>query len=133
MEDIFNRMLWLCGGVSFLFFAVCECVPGLLMHIFTHAEAPIMLGSAYLRIAGWSYLLTGISQCYLAMMKISGHAKPGAFISSCAVILNICLNAVFIFGLLGVPPMQARGAALATTVSRVVELALCIVLSSRPS
>ncbi len=133
LEDIFNMMLRFCGGVSILFFVACEWMPELLMHIFTHDQALIALGSAYLRIAGWSYLLTGISQCYLAMMKISEHAKPGALISSCAVILNICLNAVFIFGLLGVPPMQAKGAALATTVSRIVELVLCIVLSSKPS
>ena len=91
------------------------------------------ISGAYLRIAGWSYLLTGISQCYLTMMKVTEHVKPGALISSCAVLLNIGLNAVFIFGLFGVPRMQARGAALATTVSRVVELALCIAVSARPA
>lgn len=36
---------------------------------------------------------------------------------------------MFIFGLLGAPRMQARGAALATTLSRVVELVLCIAVS----
>lgn len=86
-----------------------------------------------MRIAGWSYLLTGISQCYLTIMKVSEHVKPGALISSCAVILNIILNAVFIFGLLGAPKMQARGAALATTISRIIELALCVAVSSKAS
>lgn len=118
LEDVFNMMLGICGIVSVLFFLACELIPGLLMHIFTHDAALIAIGSSYLRIAGWSYLLTGISQCYLTIMKISDHAAPGALISSCAVILNICLNAVFIFGLLGAPQMQARGAALATTISR---------------
>lgn len=66
-------------------------------------------------------------------MKVSEHVKPGAFISSCAVVLNICLNAVFIFGLSGAPRMQADGAALATTISRVFELALCIIMSSKTS
>ncbi len=129
LEDIFHMILRFCGIVSILFFAACECAPGLLMRVFTHDEPLIAIGSAYLRIAGWSYLLTGISQCYLAMMKITDHAKPGAFISACAVLLNICLNAVLIFGLLGAPRMQARGAALATTISRVVELVLCIAVS----
>lgn len=71
------------------------------MHIFAKDETLIAIGSAYLRIAGWSYLLTGVSQCYLTTMKVSEHIKPGALISCCAVILNICLNAVFIFGLFG--------------------------------
>lgn len=126
-------MLQLCGAVSLLFFLACELAPELLMRIFTHDAPLIAIGSAYLRIAGWSYLLTGVSQCYLTMMKVSDHVKPGALISSCAVVLNIILNAVFIFGLLGAPRMQARGAALATTVSRVAELALCVAVSAKAS
>lgn len=133
LKDIFNMMLRFCGIVSVLFFLACELIPKQLMHIFTHDAPLIIIGSSYLRIAGWSYLLTGISQCYLTMMKVSDHVKPGALISSCAVLLNICLNAVFIFGLLGAPRMQAKGAALATTISRVAELALCIAVSSRQS
>ena len=129
LEDLFNMTLRFCGIVSVLFFLACELMPELLMHIFTHDAPLIAIGSSYLRIAGWSYLLTGISQCYLTMMKVSDHVKPGALISSCAVLLNIALNAVFIFGLLGAPRMQARGAALATTISRIIELVLCIAVS----
>lgn len=131
LEDIFNLMLRFCGILSVIFFLACELAPGLLMHIFTHDAPLIAIGSSYLRIAGWSYLLTGISQCYLTIMKVSEHVKPGAIISSCAVILNIVLNAVFIFGLLGASRMEARGAALATTISRMIELALCIAVSSK--
>ena len=131
LETIFNIMLRLCGLISVLFCGACEIMPELLMRIFTHDEALILIGAAYLRIAGWSYLLTGISQCYLTMMKVTDHVKPGAFISSGAVLINVCLNAVFIFGLLGMPALQARGAALATTISRIIELALCLFVSSR--
>ncbi len=133
LEDIFNIMLRFSGIVSIIFFLGCELAPELLMHIFTHDEPLIVIGSSYLRIAGWSYLLTGVSQCYLTIMKVSEHVKPGALISSCAVVLNICLNAVFIFGLFGAPQMQARGAALATTISRIIELGLCIAVSSKGS
>ena len=133
LEDIFNMILRFCGVISILFFLGCELMPGLLMHIFTHDDTLIAIGSSYLRIAGWSYLLTGVSQCYLTMMKISDHVKPGALISSCAVVLNLCLNAVFIFGLFGAPAMQARGAALATTISRIIELALCVAVSAGAS
>ena len=129
LQNVFNIMLWFCGVVSAIFFLACELLPEQLMHIFTHDAPLIEIGSSYLRIAGWSYLLTGISQCYLTTMKVSEHVKPGALISSCAVVMNICLNAVFIFGLFGAPRMQARGAALATTIARVVELALCIAVS----
>ena len=130
MQRLFNMMLRFCGLVSLLFFAACEAVPGLLMRIFTHDEPLIVIGSAYLRIAGFSYLLTGVSQCYLTTMKVTDHVTPSAWISSSAVVINIILNAVFIFGLLGAPKMQARGAALATTLARVAELSLCLFVST---
>ena len=130
MQDLFNRMLRFCGLVSLAFFAACDLIPELLMHIFTHDAALITIGSEYLRIAGWSYLLTGISQCYLTTMKVTDHVPPSAWISSLAVVLNIALNAVFIFGLFGAPRMQARGAALATTIARIVELVLCLAVST---
>ena len=130
LENIFNLMLWFCGIVSVLFFAACELCPQLLMGIFTNEAQLNDIGSSYLRIAGWSYLITGVSQCYLAIMKVTEQVKDGAFISSMAVIMNIIFNSIFIFGLFGAPRMEANGAALATTIARVIELALCIILST---
>ncbi len=133
LRDIFNLMLKYCVALSLLFFAACEFIPGLLMSAFTHDPELIAIGSSYLRIAAWSYLITGISQSYLTVMKVSDNATPGALISSAAVLINIGLNALFIFGLLGLPAMNADGAALATTVSRVTELALCLAVSAKKS
>ncbi|MCR4758423.1 MAG: MATE family efflux transporter [Butyrivibrio sp.] len=130
LENIFNLMLWFCGVVSILFFAACELCPQVLMGIFTNEAQLNDIGSNYLRIAGWSYLITGVSQCYLAIMKVTEQVKAGAFISSMAVITNIIFNSIFIFGLFGAPRMEANGAALATTIARVIELALCIILSA---
>jgi putative MATE family efflux protein len=129
MQKLFHLMLRFAGLLSILFFALCELVPGILMMLFTGDAELIAIGSSYLRIAGWSYLITGISQCYIAMMKVTDHVTPSAWISAAAVILNIVFNAVFIFGMLGAPRMEARGAALATTIARVIELLLCLVIS----
>ena len=131
VRKLFNLMLRWSGLISLLFFAACEIVPEVLMHLFSHDEPIISIGSSYLRIAGFSYLLTGIAECYLTTMKVSDHVAPSAWISSGAVVLNILLNAVFIFGLLGAPRMEARGAALATTLARTAELAACVILASR--
>ena len=89
LEDLFNMMLRYAGLVSLLFFLACELFPGLLMGIFTDDPELIRIGSTYLRIAGWSYLLTGVSQCYLTTMKVTEHVKQGALISSSAVVMNI--------------------------------------------
>ena len=131
LEDIFDLMLIFCGMVSILFFLACELCPGALMAVFAGDEQLIMIGSSYLRIAGWSYLITGVSQCYLTIMKVTENVKAGAAISSAAVVINIAFNAVLIFGLFGLPAMQARGAALATTIARVIELAICLLISTK--
>ena len=130
VRTLFNMMLRWCGIISLVFFLGCELCPQVLMRLFSHDDPIIETGSDYLRIAGWSYLITGISQCYLTAMKVTDHVTPCALISSTAVVSNIILNAVFIFGLLGLPAMNARGAALATTLARVIELALCLIVSS---
>lgn len=133
LQNIFNLMLVSSEIICIIFFLMCEFIPGKLMHIFASDPQLIAIGTSYLRIAGWSYLLVGISQSYLSIMKVTENIKEGAFISSSVVIINIILNAVFIFGFLGAPRMEARGAALATTISRVIELVFCIVISFKPS
>ena len=133
LQNIFNLMLVSSEIICIIFFLMCEFIPGKLMHIFASDPQLIAIGTSYLRIAGWSYLLVGISQSYLSIMKVTENIKEGAFISSSVVIINIVFNAVFIFGLLGAPRMEARGAALATTISRVIELVFCIVISFKPS
>lgn len=131
INHIFCMSIRVCGLTSLLFFAACMFIPRYLMLLFTGEEALIRIGISYLRIAGWSYLLTGISQCYLTVMKVTDHAASSAKISSVTVMINIVLNAVFIFGLLGAPRLGVTGVAIATAISRLVELALCVVVSAR--
>lgn len=115
--------------LSILFFIGCIFFPRYLMILFTNEEALITIGIRYLRIAGWSYLMTGISQCYLMLLKITEHTADSAKISSAAVIVNIILNAIFIFGLFGMPALGVQGAALATLIARILELTWCVLLS----
>lgn len=129
--DVFCLSLRACGVVSVLFFVGCVFFPRVLMRVFAHDAGLVELGVDYLRIAGWSYLLTGISQCYLNLMRFTDHVAGSARISSWTVLLNIGLNVVFIFGLCGFPALGIRGAAYATLVARGVELAWCIGASLR--
>ena len=108
VNDLFCMSIKICGIVSLLVAAACCFFPDLLMYIFTDDTALVKIGAGYLLIAGVSYLLTGISQCYLTVMKISEHASRTALISSATVVLNIVLNAVFIYGLGMIPAMGAN-------------------------
>lgn len=126
---IFCLCIRICFLLSFVFFIGCVFFPRYLMFLFTNEETLIAIGIRYLRIAGWSYLLTGISQCYLTILKVTDHTADSAKISTAAVLINIVLNAVLIFGLFGVTAMGVQGAAVATLTARAIELIWCILLS----
>lgn len=131
INKLFGTTLRLNGFISILFFLCCEFIPGKMMLVFTNDPVLIQIGAGYLRVAGWSYLLTGFSQVYLALLKISDHASNAAVISSTAVVVNILLNAVLIFGLLGAPAIGVTGAAVATVLARVLETVGSVALSFR--
>ncbi|WP_026491216.1 MATE family efflux transporter [Butyrivibrio sp. XPD2002] len=126
INKVFGMMVRVVGIVSILTAAGCLLIPELLMNIFAHDPELIRIGASYLRIAGWSYFLTGICECYLVIMRVTNHVNRSALISTCAVVINIILNSVFIFGLFGIPAMGANGAALATLISRIIELAWAV-------
>ncbi|MFR6588437.1 MAG: MATE family efflux transporter [Ruminococcus sp.] len=96
--------------------------PEQLMRIFASDPVLIEDGAAYLRVVGISYFLLSISQIYLCILKNCGHAVESAVISSVSVVINIFLNAAFIFGIGFFPEMGIAGAALATVLSKVIEL-----------
>ena len=112
--------------ISLLFFLAAAFCPEMLMRIFTGETELITHGVSYLRIVSGSYLCMGVSQVYLCIMKNSGRTLKSTIYGSTAVILNLILNGLFIFGLFGLPKMGIRGAALATLLARIVELALVL-------
>ena len=64
MEKIFASSVRKSIVVSLLFFAGCMWFPEYLMRLFAGEEVLIQKGAEYLRIASWSYLITGFSQCH---------------------------------------------------------------------
>ena len=117
--------------ISFVFFAAALGCPSLLMRIFTDEAVLIQLGIPYLRIVSTSYLFMGISQIYLCIMKNSGRTLLSTIYGSSAMVVNLILNAVLIFGLGVVPAMGIKGAAYATLLARLVELALVLIENCR--
>ena len=109
----------LSGGI---FTVLALMIPSGLMRIFTNDSLLIANGTSYLRAVALSYVFCGISQIYLILLKNTGHAALSSKISSSAVILNIVLNAILIFGLFGAPRLGIVGAAYATVAARLVEL-----------
>ena len=121
ISQVFSLVTKICGCIAVIFLAGTLFFPEQLMRILTNEETLIVLGSEYLRVIGISYVFSGIAQTFLAIMKNCGAVNMSTLINGVMVILNIVLNAVFIFGLSGFPKMGIKGAALATVLATVVQ------------
>lgn len=121
ISQVFSLVTKICGCIAVVFLAGTLFFPEQLMRILTNEETLIVLGSEYLRVIGISYVFSGIAQTFLAIMKNCGAVNMSTLINGVMVILNIALNAVFIFGLFGFPKMGIKGAALATVLATVVQ------------
>lgn len=126
VEEILAIVLKISMAVSVVFFIAAMFFSGFLMRIFTNDIKLIQAGIPYFRIVSVSHLFMGFSQIYLCIMKNSGRTAKSTIYGSVAVVINIGFNVIFIFGLAGFPAMGIAGAALATTVSRALELLLTI-------
>lgn len=121
ISQVFSLVTKICGCIAVVFLAGALFFPEQIMRILTNEETLIVLGSEYLRVIGISYVFSGIAQTFLAIMKNCGAVNMSTLINGVMVILNIVLNAVFIFGLSGFPKMGIKGAALATVLATVVQ------------
>lgn len=132
VEQVFAIVIRPMAMIGILFSLAAFFIPELLMRIFTADPLLITLGSEYLRTVSLSYVLTCILQCYLCILRNTGHAILASAISSTGVVINIVLNAVLIFGLFGAPALGITGAALATVLTRVIELSWALFETAKP-
>ena len=117
--------------VTAVFALAALLVPDWMMRLFTPDPQLIEIGAGYLRNVAAAYLCWGLTEIYLATLRSVGRVGISTALNTAAFTLNILLNAVFIFGLFGAPKLGAAGVALATSVSRVAELILTLIVSGR--
>lgn len=114
----------LAAAVGLLLSLVAVLAPEWVISLFTREQGVITEGASYLRIVGLSYVFFSISQVMIASMRSVETARIGLYISILALVVNVSLNYIFIFGMGPIPAMGIRGAALATLISRVCEMAV---------
>ena len=100
--------------------------PALLMRIFTTDQAVIEAGVSYLRIVAFSYMLSAFTNVYLNIIRSVEKVVIATVVYGTSLLANIIFNAIFIFGLLGVPAMGAAGAALGTLLARTIEVLIVV-------
>ena len=113
-------------GVGLACTLLAVLFPQWVIRAFTQEAGVIREGAAYVRIVGFTYLFFAVSQVMIAAMRSVETAKIGLYISCMALVVNVGLNWVLIFGHFGFPAMGVRGAAVATLVSRVLEMGVSV-------
>lgn len=127
IERIFGLALRYVAVICFVFTCAAVLFPQQLMRMFTNESELISIGAEYITMAVGSYLLTGVTQCFLCVMKATDQTKQSVFISTFALVLDTVLNAVFIFGF----HMSAVGAALTTSITRTVEFIAVMIYAKK--
>lgn len=109
---ILSIILW---GVTFFFPETC-------LSLLTNDRSVMEEGAQYLRIICFSYPLFAVTNILLSTLRSVETVKIGFAVSGSTLCINVCLNYLLIYGHWGAPELGARGAAIATLTSRVVEV-----------
>ncbi len=124
LKKAVNIMFRLMLSLAALFTAVSLITPRGILSVFTPEQAVISVGAAYLLVSVPCFFLHGFTLTTSLVLRSVGKANIPLISSICSFFLNIFFNWLFIFGHLGAPRMEARGAALGTLLARVCEFAV---------
>ena len=116
--------------ISLIFFSISFFFPGAIMRLFTSSPETIHEGIRYLRVLSFSFIFMGFSQIFVSALRSVGKVVFPSVIYVVSLLVNVLLNATFIFGLFGLPKLGGIGVALGTVSARVVEAVMCIVYSA---
>jgi putative MATE family efflux protein len=112
-----------------LFFATLAvllfvCVPQHIMALTTDSAQVNQFGSEYLRISSFSMYAIAFASSMAVGLRATHQPGVSTLFSTIGIIANIFFNWILIFGKFGLPAMGIVGAAVATVISGVIEIAM---------
>jgi putative MATE family efflux protein len=114
--------------VSVVFMAAGFIDPGKIISLFNKDSTVIDLGGKYLFIVLFSYIFTSITFVYSYSLRSIGNTVAPLIVNIAALLCNVFLNYILIFGKMGAPALGVEGAAIATLIARVVEAIILVFL-----
>ena len=126
IEKILGMGMLIGIGGALTFALAAELIPETLLRIYTNDPEVIAEGAKYLRIVALSYVIMAATQVYLYIMRSIERVVIATVVYGASLIVNIIVNAVLIFGLMGFPKMGIEGAAIGTLISRILGLMIVI-------
>lgn len=133
--QVVHHSFWLGLAISLFFASVLLTFGSSLVNLFRVETALHQLATGYLRITGVGYLFIYTSIAFSSALQGAGDTRTPMFVLLLGNALNMVLDPIFIFGLMGLPAMGVLGAGWATLLSQVFIFLLLfyIVLSGQIS
>lgn len=114
-----------------LYMIVCIGFPEIFLRLMVRGNVQeneiVIYGTQYMRIMGLMGIPMIISMIIASSFREIGDVKVPLIISVIATLVNTFFNWVFIYGNLGAPCLEVKGAALATVIARFVEMIIFLV------
>lgn len=128
IRKVFSIVFWICITTALVFTFVARLFPGAVTGLVISAKETQVSGLAreYLRIACLTFLPYAVTTSLIGMLRSIEVVKITLVTTVVALALNISLNALLIFGLCGFPALGVSGAAIATLITRIVEMAMVV-------
>ena len=118
--------LTVAGGIGLVFFVIAMVFPEYVLRVFTKFPEVIELGVVYIRTGAPCFLFLAITQPFTVALRATQQTKLPLYASVTALAMNTFLNYVFIFGKFGAPALGVQGAALATSIARLLEMSIIL-------
>lgn len=99
------------------------------MGILTNSNDARKIGAIYLAIVALSYPFTAITNAYVTLLRGVNQVFIPVIISTIAILTNVVLNYILIFGKFGFPELGVAGAAIATLIARIVETSSLLIIT----
>ena len=138
MKQSFCFKLWAGVFVIILFSLACFCFPRQILSLMvkknTQADSILAEGVKYMKIMGFMGIPWLISAMISSSLREIGEVKVPLVISITATLINTFFNWIFIYGNLGAPRLEVRGAAIATVIARSAEavIFICYMIKKKP-
>jgi putative MATE family efflux protein len=116
-------------GVGALFTLGSLLFPGEIIGVYSRDPAVIRTGAVYLRTLAPAYFPYAVSFVFILILRSIGQVRLAMETSVAALLVNMVLNYMCIFGFGFIPAMGVRGAALATVAARFTEMAILVTVS----
>ena len=128
IRKVFSIVFWICIMLALVFTLVARLFPGTVTGLVISAKETQVseLAREYLRIACLTFLPYAVTTSLIGMLRSIEVVKITLVTTVVALALNISLNALLIFGLCGFPALGVSGAAIATLITRIVEMAMVV-------